>query len=66
MYPGKSGYYSTYAILYCARSFMGGGVNLKGLVPMSYETKKDTMNCLYFRHCNWQLALRDYSSRLRC
>ena len=50
----------------CMVSFKGGGVNLKGLVPMIYETEKDTMACLYFRHYNWQLISRDYLSRLRC
>lgn len=47
-------------------SFKGGGVNLEGLVPMVYETKKDTLNCLFIRHYNWRLVLRGYSSRLRC
>ena len=47
-------------------SFNGGGVNLEGLVPMIYETNKDVLLCLYFRHYSWQSALRGYSSRLRC
>ena len=47
-------------------SFKGGGVNLKGMMPMHYDTKMELLTCLALRDCNWSLTYLGYSFPLVC